>query len=123
MFIQLHTFNNGWYCLYKAQFFTLLLISEVAVPTEEVEPPPSPPETESELILEPPPPVRAAESKPKDVPPNCLQDPFDDIPIDETIPDAKHWTTNQVYQYFSTQLKPDLAQVFKDQVRHRINSQ
>jgi len=55
------------------------------------------------------------EVKPRDLPPNCLYDLYEDIPIDETIPDAKHWTTNQVYQYFSTHFKPELAQVFKDQ--------
>uniref|UniRef100_A0A1B6FEX3 PHD-type domain-containing protein n=1 Tax=Cuerna arida TaxID=1464854 RepID=A0A1B6FEX3_9HEMI len=80
-------------------------------PVKEKIEPPTPPKKET--VSSPPPPV--PEAKPRDVPANCLQDPFEDIPIDETIPDAKHWTTNQVYQYFSTHFKPDLAQVFKDQ--------
>lgn len=40
----------------------------------------------------------------------------DDSNVDRTIPDATHWTPDEVYQYF-TQYFPDEAKVFKEQVR------
>lgn len=39
----------------------------------------------------------------------------DDVSIDVSIPDAQHWTSNDVFQYFSTYF-PEEAHVFKEQV-------
>lgn len=37
-------------------------------------------------------------------------------PIDLNIPDAKNWTSEQVYQYFA-RLFPKEAEVFRQQVK------
>ncbi|KAK3930653.1 Sterile alpha motif domain-containing protein 13 [Frankliniella fusca] len=39
---------------------------------------------------------------------------IDDSKVDETIPDASDWSTEDVYEFFSTKY-PDYASVFKDQ--------
>ncbi|XP_054274948.1 uncharacterized protein LOC128994415 [Macrosteles quadrilineatus] len=83
---------------------------------EKLEPPPNPKrEREPVAPPPPPPPQPPMEIRLRDVPSNCLSDPFEDIPIDDSIPDAKHWTNNQVYQYFCTHFKPEIAQAFKEQ--------
>lgn len=50
-------------------------------------------------------------------PTKFLQDPYEGFPIDDSIPDASCWTAGQVSDYFSTYFQPDLARVFRDQVR------
>lgn len=46
---------------------------------------------------------------------NSAKDSEDDPNIDPSIPDATHWTPDEVYQYFA-QFFPEEARVFKDQV-------
>uniref|UniRef100_A0A1B6D2Z5 PHD-type domain-containing protein n=1 Tax=Clastoptera arizonana TaxID=38151 RepID=A0A1B6D2Z5_9HEMI len=83
--------------------------------------PPSPPQTlECDDIKEessklPPSPIEECSSFSAEVPADCLQDPYEGYPLDETIPDVSDWTINQVYEYFLTQLSPELAQIFQEQ--------
>lgn len=58
---------------------------------------------------------------PKLLEPKIEEMEFEDSKVDETIPDASEWTTNDVYAFFNSKY-PEYSSVFKDQVLLHFSS-